>query len=299
METSKLIQGLMRLKNVSVEELKELIEYDFNHDIKTFDLSDIYNDGESERKFGEALKLSSIKREDIFIQTKCGLVKRRSEDVYYYDLSKDHIIESVKASLKRLNLSYIDSLLLHRCDILMNKEEVIEAIKYLKNKGLIKEFGVSNFSKEAIEYLNDDNLIKFNQLQLGLGHLNMIKNILNFNTSFNEGIDSTNDIFFYLKRKNIEIQCWSPFQVNMFEGVIFDNPNFKEGNEYLNLLANKYEVDRSAIALAFLFKLGNNIKVILGSVNIKHIKDALPSRDLNLTNEEWYTLYRKFNYKLP
>lgn len=301
MENSRIIQGLMRLNYISVEELEELVKFDLDHGINYFDTSSVYGDGISETKLGEVIKRNPGIREKMIIQTKCGIIKRRKENVNYYDLSKENIISSLKESLKRLNTRYVDYFLLHRLDIFVDNKEVKEAFDYLYKNGLVKHFGVSNFTKEAIEYLEEDSpyKIEVNQLQLGIGHLPIISNELNFNTFFDEGVSRSSDIFFYLKRKGIKLQCWSPFQYGMFEGIIFDENKFKDLNIKLEELAKKYKSSKSSIAVAFLLNLSGNVEVLLGSTKKEHIEDALSSINLNLSKEDWYALYKSAQYKLP
>lgn len=299
--SSPIIQGLMRLKGLSVDELYNLIKYDLDHGVNFFDVSDIYNDGESERLIGEVLTAHPELREKMFIQTKCGIVKDKENDITYFDLSYKHIIESVDASLKRMNLKYIDSLLLHRPDIFFDAEQVARAFATLSQQGKVLSFGVSNFPHEALKYLKDHTNIPIttNQLQLGLGHLDLVREVLNLNMNNEEGTEHTGELFFYMKRYNITLQCWSPYQVGFFGGSIFTDPSMKELNEYLDVLAKKYSVSKCAIATSFLLTLGNGIQVITGSTNIRHVQESIDGIKIKLSKAEWYTLYRKSGNLLP
>ena len=299
--SSPIIQGLMRLKGLSVDELYNLIKYDLDHGVNFFDVSDIYNDGESERLIGEVLTAHPELREKMFIQTKCGIVKDRENDITYFDLSYKHIIESVDASLKRMNLKYIDSLLLHRPDIFFDAEQVARAFATLSQQGKVLSFGVSNFPHEALKYLKDHTNIPIttNQLQLGLGHLDLVREVLNLNMNNEEGTEHTGELFFYMKRYNITLQCWSPYQVGFFGCSIFTDPSMKELNEYLDVLAKKYNVSKCAIATSFLLTLGNGIQVITGSTNIRHVQESIDGIKIKLSKAEWYTLYRKSGNLLP
>lgn len=296
-EPSKIMQGLMRLDNVNVDQLYELIKFDIEHGVNFFDLADIYGGGECESKFGEVMKLHPELRQHIYVQSKCGI---NVCDDTYYDLSKDYIIKSCLNALKRCNLDYFDSYLLHRPDIFMDASEIKDAFKYLYDNGYVKCFGVSNFSKEMIEYLLENNIpIKINQLQLGLGHLNMIKESLNFNVENDEGQSYTSDIYFYLKRKHIALQCWSPFQYGFFEGSIFKHEKMKECNKKLDELANKYNVSKACIATAFLLQLGDNVYVISGAIEPNRVKDSIDALNITLTKKEWYSLYKSTGCMLP
>ncbi len=294
----RIIQGLMRCLSISDDELYELIKYDLENGITVFDLADIYGNGEVELKIGRILKEHKELREKMFIQTKCSIIK---SDEVYYDLSYEHIISAVEKSLKRMNIEYIDSLLLHRPDIFIDAKEIKRAFIELKDKGLVKHFGVSNFSKEIIEYLNSeiDGMIEVNQLQLGLGQMRLIEEELNFNMNNEEGVSHTSSTFFYLKRKGIQIQAWSPFLVDFFDGSIFDEKRFPELNDKLAELAKKYNVTKPAIATNFLLMLDPKLMVVTGSMNKKHVMDAVMGCGFKMDKKDWYSLYKSTGKMLP
>ena len=298
---SRIIQGLMRLRDLTEDDLYKLIRFDLDNGVKYFDISDIYLDGEAERKLGAVLKSHPELREKMFIQTKCGIVKERDEDISYYDLSYEHIIEAVNASLERLGIKYVDSLLLHRPDIFIEAHQVARAFATLSQEGKVLHFGVSNFPHEIMKYLYDHTNIpmEINQLQLGLGHLSLLNEVFNVNMENSEGVERAGELFFFIKRHGIVLQCWSPYQVGFFGGSIFKDPKFKEANDYMSELGKKYNVSKCAIATAFLLNLGDNIQVITGSTNIDHVKETIEGTKITLTKAEWYTLYRKAGNILP
>ena len=300
MNPSKIIQGLMRLENLSADELYHLIKFDLENGINYFDISDIYMNGEAEIKLGQVFKNHPDLREKMYIQTKCGIVK--DGDTTYYDLSYEHIVNSVENSLKRMNIDYIDALLLHRPDIFLNAGEVAQAFAFLSQQGKVKKFGVSNFPHEMMKYLYDNTNIPIdiNQLQLGLGHMNLIREVFNVNMDNKEGVEHTGELFFYMKRYGITLQCWSPYQVGFFGGSIFNSDSMKEVSLYCDELAKKYKVSKCAIATAFLLKLDDeHIQVITGSTNPEHVKESVDGTKINLTKAEWYTLYKKAGNFLP
>jgi predicted oxidoreductase len=228
----RIIQGLMRIDRLSEDELYDLVLFDLVNGINVFDLADCYIDGEAEAKLGRVLENHKELRDRMYIQTKCSIVRGVNK---YYDLSYEHIMESVYASLKRLNIIYLDSLLLHRPDILLDPVDIKKAFLELKEKGLVRLFAVSNFSKEGIEYLNSEvgGFIEVNQIQLSLGQMRLLEEELSFNMNTAEGVSHTNCTFFYLKRKGIEIEVWSPFLAGFFEGSIFDDPRLPNLNAKL------------------------------------------------------------------
>ena len=300
MEKSRIIQGLMRINEMSVEEVKSLIEFDLEHGINFFDTSNIYGNGVSESKIGDVLRLNPSLRSKMIIQSKCGIYVDETNQSYY-DLSKETIIKSCNDTLKRLNTTYLDYFLLHRPDIFLDNKEVAEAFNILYKEGKVHHFGVSNFSKELIDYLEEEvkEKIEVNQLQLGLGHTLLLSDVFNYNTAFYKNNSFAGDMFFYLKKKNINLQCWSPYQYGMFEGNILNNDKFKETNMLLEQLASKYNVSKSSICLSFLLMLGNNVSVVIGTTNKQHILDSIKALKVNLTKVEWYNLYRSANNLLP
>jgi len=298
---NKIVLGLMRTRDLSIEEEYKLIRGALDLGIHFFDISDIYSRGVAESILGNVLKAYPELRKEMIIQSKCGICKENHDTITYYDLSYNHIKEACYASLKRMNLDYLDYYLLHRPDVLLDAKEVAQAFKELYEEGKVKHFGVSNFPKEMIEYLKTEvNLpIEVDQLQLGLGHLNMVDEVINFNIESSEGTSKTSEIFYYLKKNKMSLQIWSPFQIGLFEGIIFTDPRFIKTNELMEELGKKYAVNKSAIAISFLFSLGDNVQVLLGSTNLEHIKEALDGIDFKLTKPEWYSLYMSTGHKLP
>lgn len=289
----------MRVDRLSDDALYDLIRYDLDHGIYFFDIADCYVNGEAESKLGRILTKHPQLRKEMYIQTKCTIV--RGESGVYYDSSYDHIIKSVNDSLRRMNIEYIDSLLLHRPDIFLDVDEVNKAFNQLKKEGKVKHFGVSNYSKEMIKYLSDglDEKLLYNQVQLGLGQMRMIEETFNFNIHNDEGVSNTLDTYFYMKRKGIILQAWSPFIVSFFQGSLFDEVKFPEINEGINKFAKKYNTSKCAVATAFILMLSKDITLITGSMDIKHVQECLDGENIILSKEDWYQLYKSAGKMLP
>ena len=200
-----------------------------------FDHADIYGGGRSEELFAEAVEMNPLIREKMVIQTKCGIRDG------YYDFSKEHILRSVDGSLKRLKTEYIDILLLHRPDTLMEPEEVSEAFSTLHSSGKVRHFGVSNHNPMQIELLSRhlDQPILINQLQLSITNTGMIDCGLNVNMKIDPAINRDGSVLEYCRLKDITIQAWSPFQYGFFEGVFLDNPKFPELNKKIDEIADQ------------------------------------------------------------
>lgn len=294
---SRIMLGLMRISNLSIEQLESLIENCINLGINKFDIADIYGGGKCESLLGEVLKKRKDLREKMYIQTKAGICYKSVG----YDNSFDYLVNSLKESLKRMNIDYVDSFLIHRPDIFMDNKEIKETVYYLKDNKMIKDFGVSNFTSSEIEYLLEEipGEIKYNQVQLGLGNTTMIDQTMYANLTGVSVSKEADDLYFYLKRKNIKIQCWSPFMVNYFEGCLFDEDKYQEINDALNDMAKKYNTSKCSIATSFLLQLNKDLMVITGSTNLGHIKECLDGEKIHLTKEDWYTLYKKTGKMLP
>ena len=294
---SRIALGFMRINDMSAEQVETLIRKALDAGVYKFDLADIYGKGRCEELVGEVLSAHPELREKMYLQSKVGIRKEPKR----YDLSYEHIVEGVKASVERMKCGYLDSLLLHRPDILMDAEEVGKAIAFLLKEGLIRDFGVSNFSSSEILYLERylPCPIRYNQVQLGIGNTTMIDQIMFTNVPAGKVSKEADDLFFFLKRKNIVIQCWSPFQVGFFEGVIFDESRYPELNAILADFAERYHTSKCAIATAFLLKIDPRLWVVTGSTSWKHIEESLDGEKISLSREDFYELYAKVIHWIP
>lgn len=287
--------GCMRINSLSKSDASNLINTALEEGINFFDHADIYGDGKSEEVFAEATNMSPGAREKFIIQSKCGIRDG------YFDFSKEHIINSVEGSLKRLNTEYIDTLLLHRPDTLMEPEEIADAFSILKTSGKVKYFGVSNQNPMQIELLNKylSEKIIINQLQLSITNTGMIDSGLNVNMKINPSINRDGSILEYCRLKDITIQAWSPFQFGSFEGVFLDNDKFPELNNKINEIAAMKGVTNTAIAIAWILRHPAKIQPIVGTTNKQRLKDICKASRIELTRQEWYEIYRAAGNKLP
>ena len=262
LEVSNIIMGCMRLNSLSLNEAQRHIETALAAGINMFDHADIYGGGECEELFAKAVNLKGTMREKLVIQSKCSIKNG------YYDFSKEYILEAVDGILKRLHTEYLDILLLHRPDALMEPEETAEAINQLKEAGKVRYFGVSNQNPMQIELLQKyiKEKLLFNQLQFSLVHTPLIDSSMSVNMNIDQSIDRTLGTLEYCRLKDITIQAWSPFQKGFFEGAFLgDLKHYAELNQMIDLLAQKYEVTPSAIAVAWLTRHPADIQVILGT----------------------------------
>lgn len=285
--------GCMRIADMSEQQLSSFIDTALENGANFFDHADIYGGGECERVFGNAIK--TINREDIIIQTKCGIAKGK------FDFSYEHIISSVEGSLKRLDTDYIDVLLLHRPDALVEPDEVARAFEELKSSGKVRHFGVSNHTPYQIELLKKslDMPICANQLQLSIMHTPMIDSGLNLNMYNDASLNHDSGILDYCRLNDITIQPWSPVQFGFFEGCFIDNEKFPELNKMMEKIGEKYSVNKNAIAFAWLLRHPAKMQPVTGTTNNERLKDYLLAADVKLTREEWYEIYLAAGNKLP
>lgn len=292
---SEISLGCMRIADISKKEANLLVNTALEEGITIFDHADIYGKGKSEEVFSDAIEMNSDIREKIIIQSKCGIRPG------FFDFSKEHILESVEGILKRLKTDYLDILLLHRPDTLMEPEEVAEAFEILRGCGKVRKFGVSNQNPMQIQLLNKflkDKIIA-NQLQLSLTNTGMIDSGLNVNMEISPSIDRDGSILEFCRLNDITIQPWSPFQYGFFEGVFLDNPKFKELNYKIDELAKKHNVSKEAIAIAWILRHPAKMQPVIGTTNSERIKSICRASDITLSREEWYELYRAAGNKLP
>ena len=293
--------------NLAVSKVVNALQAAHEVGINFIDSADIYgNDpelgrGSSEIHFGEALAQSGLTRENFFIQSKVGLFANADNQITRYDSSKSHILKAVDGILSRMKVDYLDSLLIHRPDPLMDPSEVAEAFDELQTAGKVRHFGVSNFNPQQIELLQSvtDQRLLIDQLQFGLKHTGMIDFGLHTNMTDDRSVNHDGGLLDYLRLKKMTIQTWSPFQYGTFAGTFINNEQFPKLNAELAKLADKYGVSKNAIAVAWILKHPANMQVLIGTMNPQHIQDSVAGSDITLTNQEWYDLYLAAGNTLP
>lgn len=293
LKISRIGYGCMRMAGLSVEKVESLIATAFEEGINYFDHADIYGKGESERVFGEVLKRHPEWRQKMVLQSKCGICF--GEHTNYYDFSKEHILSSVEASLQRLNTDYLDILLLHRPDTLMDPKEIAEAFDVLYESGKVKYFGVSNMNPMQIELLRKHvkHPILFNQLNFNPVKTGMVDNQFFTNRTEKEAYDHDGSLLDYCRLHDITIQPWSVFLISSKEGSYLNNPKYEELNTMLDTYAKKYNVTKTAIVMAWILRHPANMQPLFGSTNREHIKEMCAGVNVHLTREEWYNIYVK------
>lgn len=305
-QTSRLVLGCMSLgggwnRNPigqgEIREAETAIDAALAHGISMFDHANIYTMGKAEQVFGEVLKNRPALREQIILQSKCGIRFSDESAPGRFDFSKGHILESVDGILQRLNTPYLDILLLHRPDPLMEPEEVAEAFGILKAAGKVRYFGVSNMSASQIRFLQQalPDLLAVNQLEMGLHHLHWLDQGVHVNQNAGTAVNFAEGLIEYCQLQRIQIQAWGPLSQGRFTGRSVENepPHIQQTAALVAKLANEKGTTAEAIVLGWLMRHPAMIQAVIGTINPQRIAacaDAEQQAGL-MTREEWYTLY--------
>lgn len=295
------VAGMMRIQEKTDAEIRTLVDTALEAGITFFDHADIYGSAPAhgcERRFAEALRLTADQRAEIVLQTKAGIVK----DGPYFDFSYSHIIEAVDGSLAALDTDYIDILLLHRPDALVEPEEVARALDELAASGKVRHFGVSNHTPAQIELLRRwvTQPLVANQIQLSITHAPVITQGMAMNMgALDQSVDRTLGTLDYCRLHDITLQAWSPYQAGFFTGPFLGNQEYPELNAVIDRLAGQYGVEPEAIATAWITRHPARMQVVLGTTNPDRVRAAAAGADLVLTRPEWYELYRAAGHLVP
>lgn len=287
--------GCMRMNSLNKTEAEQFVQSALEEGANFFDHADIYGGGTCEEIFADAIHMNDDIREKIILQSKCGIRQGM------FDFSKEYILESVDGILKRLKTDYLDVLLLHRPDTLVEPEEVAEAFDKLETSGKVRHFGVSNQNPLQIQLLKKSvkQPLVANQLQLSITNSTMISSGFNVNMENNAAVNRDGSVLDYCRLNDITIQPWSPFQYGFFEGVFLGSDKFPELNQTIDKIAEKYEVSNTTIAIAWLLRHPAHMQPVIGTMNIERLKDCCKASEVYLTRQEWYEIYRAAGNVLP
>ena len=298
-DASSVVLGMMRIANMDNGEIETLVRGALDAGVNVLDHADIYG-GERHRceaRFGEAVTLSPAEREHTIIQSKVGIRKG------YFDFSASHILATVDESLAALRTEYLDVLLLHRPDTLVEPYEVAEAFDTLHAAGKVRHFGVSNHTPGQIELLRTAvrQPLAFNQVQLSLTHAPLFAQGVAANmTGLEQSVSRDNGLLEYSRLNTMTLQAWSPFQAGFFDGVFLgDRERFPALNAVLDELAEAHGVTPSGIAVAWITRHPANIQVDLGTTKASRVVEAAAGSDVELSREEWYRLFTAAGHTLP
>lgn len=280
-----------------VKEAEAAVEAALSIGITMFDHADIYTRGKAEQVFGRVLQSRPDLREQIVIQSKCGIQLGEGDLPGRFNFSKEHILDSVDGNLERLGIDYLDVLLLHRPDPLVEPEEVAEAFARLKSSGKVRYFGVSNMSASQIKFLQQaiPDSFAVNQLEMSLNHLHFVDHVVHVNQQAGTAVNFAEGLMEYCRTEDIQLQAWSPLAQGKFSGRdIKDEPeHIQKTAQLVQQMAADKETTAEAIVLGWLMYHPAMIQPIIGTSNPERIKacaDAERQASL-MTRDEWYTLY--------
>ncbi|WP_086934495.1 aldo/keto reductase [Agarilytica rhodophyticola] len=301
---SSLVYGCMGLggewqeSNIADSHYKqanEVIEVALEAGINVFDHADIYRLGKAEKVFGRVLKERPSLRDKMFIQSKCGI--RFQDDIgpKRYDFSKQWLVQSVEGSLARLGIEQLDILLLHRPDPLMEPGEVAEAFEVLREQGKVKFFGVSNMHIHQIAYLQSylDAPLIANQIEISLQQLAWLDEGVMAGNPKGSDLNFTSGTLEHCRKNGIQLQAWGSLCQGLFSGRDITNEpeHIQTTASMVASLADKYNVSLEALILAWLMKHPANIQPIIGTTKIDRITACSQSSSINISREDWYSLY--------
>ncbi|WP_054027744.1 aldo/keto reductase [Bacillus sp. FJAT-28004] len=295
LEVPVIAVGCMRINSLDKAGAERFVQTALDKGANFFDHADIYGGGTCEEIFADAIHMNDEIREKIILQSKCGIRPGM------FDFSKEHILDSVDAILKRLKTDYLDILLLHRPDTLVEPEEVAEAFDRLESSGKVRHFGVSNQTPMQIQLLKKSvkQPLVANQLQLSITNATMISSGFNVNMENDAAVHRDGSVLDYCRLNDITIQPWSPFQYGFFEGVFLGNDKFPELNLKIDEIAEKYKVSNTTIAIAWLLRHPAHMQPVIGTMNLDRLNDCCNATEVHLTREEWYGIYRAAGNILP
>ena len=297
---SQVVVGLMRIADKTDAEIRALMDASMESGVTMIDHADVYGSPtlhHCEKRFADAMRLSSSAREKLVIQTKAGIRKGM------FDFSKEHILEAVDGSLKALKTEYIDILLLHRPDALVEPEEVAAAFDALESAGKVRHFGVSNQTPLQIELLKTavkQELI-CNQLQLSITHAPILTQGMAMNMENEvQSVDLSLGIADYARINGMTMQAWSPFQHKFFDGTfVGDRERCPELNDALEEVAEAHGITPTGVAVAWITRHPADIQVVLGTTTPSRVKECVAGAGVTLSRAEWYRLLVAAGYRLP
>lgn len=279
-KVSPAIYGFYRWKDedITVAKIEKVFNLCLELGINTFDHADIYGGYQCEEVFGKVLASSSVKREDVVLFTKCGLLvphpSRPDVRIKYNNGTKEHVINSIDNSLLKLKTDYIDIFLLNGFDPLCHLEETAYVLRKMKESGKIRNIGIVNFSVFQHQLLS-----AYLEIPIVTNHIEL--NLLNTAAFDNGQID-------YIKQRYMRPLATSPLAQGFIAESTDKRPLRVRGK--LEELANKYNTHFESVAIAWLLKIG--ALPLIGSTNenrIRHIADAF---EVKLDHQEWYELYQ-------
>ena len=288
--------GCMRIDALDGNEAERFVKGAVDIGATFFDHADVYGGGRCEEIFADAIGMSPSVREQIVLQSKVGI-----RPGVAFDFSKQHILTSVDGILSRLRTEYLDVLLLHRPDALVEPEDVAEAFDQLESAGKVRHFGICNQNPGQIDLLRRwvRQPLVANQLQLSITNATMITAGINVNMAGDRSVDRDGGVLDYCRLHDITIQPWSPFQYGFFEGVFLGSEKFPELNKAIDEVAGRYGVSPTTMAIAWLLRHPARMQPVTGTTKLERLAQCVAAGDVQITREEWYQIYLAAGNILP
>ena len=306
-DISKIAYGCMEIgggwnqdpiSDLTRKEAMEAVRTSLEEGVNFFDHADIYCMGKSEEVFSMIWGEHPGLRDQIILQTKCGIRFAGDPDEtapHRFDFSYEHILESVEGSLKRLKTDYLDILLLHRPDPLVEPEQVARAFDELYRSGKVRFFGVSNHTAAQIALLQTslDQPLVANQVELNVLHTHLLDEGIDFNQDFPPQPVRGDGTLEYCRLHGIAIQAWAPLAGGVVTGKHVDQPtqSMVAVSNLVEKLSKEKNVKSEAILISWLLKHPAHIQPIIGTTNPERIRAACQGSSFELTREEWYRLF--------
>lgn len=298
MVVSRVVLGLMRIKELSDAQIRELVGAARDAGVTMFDHADIYGGSHGcERRYGEAQPVPNSERDQVTIQSKVGI------RAGFFDSSREHILASVDESLAALRTEYLDILLIHRPDTLVEPDEVAAAFDQLHTSGKVAAFGVSNHTPAQVELLAKSvrQPLVVNQMQFSIANAALVAQGLAANiTGLDQSADRDLGVLDYSRLNDMTIQTWGSLQKPPPGGVFLgDRENYPELNAALDELANAHNTTPTGIAIAWIARHPAKMQVVIGTTNPDRVRESAAGATVNLSREEWYHLFTAAGHTLP
>ena len=279
LELSRIVYGMWRLADdtdLSPAHVQAKVEACLEQGITTMDQADIYGGYRAEAILGAALKSAPGLRDRIEIVSKCGIVapfgRHSTVRIKHYDTSADHIHTSVETSLRDLGTDYLDLLLIHRPDPLLDPDETGAALDALVQSGKVRAVGVSNFRPWDFSLLQSsmESTLVTNQIEISLLAA----------AAFTDG-----DLAF-LQERVIPPMGWSPLG-----GGALLSGRHPELLAALQRIGAEHGVEPGAVAVAWLLRHPAKILPILGTNDLQRIRSLAAASEVVLDRQTWFELY--------
>src|SRR5471032_3195022 len=277
---SRIVAGMWRMNewNMTPQQRLSFIEQCLAMGVSSFDHADIYGGYGVEAVFGEALALQPSLRARMQLVSKCGIKlvspARPGHTIQHYDTSASHIAASVDNSLRALGTDYLDLLLIHRPDPLMDFDEVAGAFQRLRQQGKVQHFGVSNFTRHQFESLNRRIPLATNQVEFSPLHTAPL---------FDATFDGLQDL-------GVAPMIWSPLAGGQL---------FKGGGEagervraVVQQIADQLQQPFASVVFAWIMQLPSKPLPLTGSGRIAAIADAVRATTFSLSRSQWFEILR-------